>query len=323
MASEYAVGNLTSLNDGTGTTTYGYNKVNLMTTLTDPGNAVSTYGYDNNNRKTSIVYPNGAGMLFGYDTAGRITSLMAGKMSNKQVTTAYLNYTYNYGPSGKSTNLLQSETELNPLDTTAFSWTYGYDAQNQLKSAVKKIVSNGTIGQQWSMRYDANGNLLERDYTGGTDFTALYVAYNAANEPTTATGSTTSGGNYSATDSYSYDGNGNLTAITTSAVNRNAPGLSHAQTHVYNSANQDVSGTGTSNGVTTNYVSTYSGTDQTDRVNNSGTKTVYTTLGLSTEKSSKAPPSMYAVAAACSTVSAHPMARPTTTSSTRTAPSRA
>ena len=62
--------------------------------------------------------------------------------------------------------------------------------------------------------------------------------------------------------------------------------LSHAQTHTYNTANQDISGTGTATGSSSSYNYDYSGTDQTDRVSNSSNAAVYTSLGLSTEQTS-------------------------------------
>jgi hypothetical protein len=56
--------------------------------------------------------------------------------------------------------------------------------------------------------------------------------------------------------------------------------------HDDNTANQDTSGTGTATGSSSSYTYGYSGTDQTDRVSNNSDATVYTSLGLSTEKTS-------------------------------------
>jgi hypothetical protein len=90
----------------------------------------------------------------------------------------------------------------------------------------------------------------------------------------------------SASDTYSYDKDGNLLSVSASGNSRDA--LSLPQAHSYNAANQDVSGQGTATGSTVSYSYGSSGTDQTDRVNNNGVTDVYTTLGLSMEQSASA-----------------------------------
>ncbi|GCE25991.1 type IV secretion protein Rhs [Dictyobacter alpinus] len=271
------IGNLTSLNDGTGLTKYGYNEINLVTTLTDPGNAITTYGYDDANRKTRIQYPNGTGMIIGYDAAGRQVNNVGGKTTGSGSTLAipspYTGYTYNYGSSTASKEVLQSAVKHSANNYSVYgTWTYQYDSLNRLSD-----VKNPT--QHWAIGYDTNGNMTSKQYTGASNFIATYTNFNAANQPTGAS----STGNYagkpvSASATYSYDANGNLTAITNSGDSKGA--LSLAQTHTYNNANQDVSGAGS----TKTYTQSYSGTDQTQRVNNNGTSTIYTGLGLSTEK---------------------------------------
>ncbi|GCE19524.1 type IV secretion protein Rhs [Dictyobacter kobayashii] len=277
------IGNLTSLNDGTGLTKYGYNEVNLMTTLTDPGSAVTNYGYDNANRKNCIIYPNGTGMLMSYDAAGRQVSNQGGKMNGSQcstssnVSTNYTGYTYNYGPSNGSTEVMKSAVIHSANNYTQYAtWNYQYDTLNQLTD-----VNNGV--QHWALSYDANGNLKTRQYTGASSNVATYSNYNADNEPTGATSTGSYAGQpTSGSATYAYDADGNLTSITNGSDGRGA--LSYAQTHSYNNANQDVSGTGTASGSTQSYSYGYTGIGQSERTTNNGTSTVYTGLGLSTEK---------------------------------------
>jgi YD repeat-containing protein len=274
LSSSYdPVGNLTSLNDGTGTTSYSYNAGNLMTSLKDPSGGMTTYGYDNDNRKTSIAYPNGTGMLMVYDAAGRTTQINGGKTSGSgsslQITTYDVKYTYTYGLSNGTTNLIQSETAQDPTNASNhFSWAYGYDSQNRLTSAVKTDQATNTVNQQWSVVYDANGNMTKKTYSGASDFIATYGTFNADNEPTSATSTGHYGGqSISGGDTYSYDADGNLLSVVNSGNTSSA--LSHPQTHVYNAANQDVSGKGTAHGGTEgSYSYGYSRTDQTERVNN-------------------------------------------------------
>ena len=273
------VGNLTSLNDGTGTTTYTYNVDDLMDTLTAPGGAVSHYGYDSDNNRTCIIYPNGTGMLLTFDASGRELTNTGGKISTTScsasttITTPLTGYSDNYGSATASKDEIQSETiHVAGNYGTSVVDTYTYDSQNQLTN-----VTNPN--QTWTVGYDANGNMTSKTYAGASTFNASYT-YNNANELTSA--SNTGTGTGSAT--YSYDSNGNLTSVTNGTSGAGA--LTHAQTHTYNTANQDISGTGTATGSSSSYSYGYSGTNQTNRVSNASNATVYTGLGLSTEKTS-------------------------------------
>ncbi|GER88807.1 hypothetical protein KDW_29690 [Dictyobacter vulcani] len=148
---------------------------------------------------------------------------------------------------------------------------------------VKKDAATQVTDQQWTVTYDANGNMTKKDYTGASSYSSTYSGYNADNEPTSASSTGSANGNpTSGSATYAYDANGNLTSVTNGSAGAGA--VSYAQSHTYNTANQDVSGTGTFSGSTQSYTFGYSGTDQTDRVTNGGTATVYTSLGLSTEK---------------------------------------
>ncbi|GER88519.1 hypothetical protein KDW_26810 [Dictyobacter vulcani] len=147
-----------------------------------------------------------------------------------------------------------------------------------------RLIDSQSPSQHWALGYDANGNMTSKQYTGASSFSATYSNYNAANEPTGSTSTGNAGGQPTAgNETYSYDPNGNLTGITYGTSGRGA--LSYAQSHSYNSANQDISGNGIATGTTKSYTQTYSGSDQSQRVSNNGTSTVYTGLGLSSEKS--------------------------------------
>ena len=211
-------------------------------------------------------------------------------------------YSYNYGTAPNTKDVMQTAVihAAGNYSTSATS-TYTYDSQNRLKG-----VSTST--QTWGQTFDANGNLLTRTYSGASTYSDTF-SYNNANELTSA--SNTGTGSGSAT--YSYDSNGNLTGVTNGASGPGA--LTPAQTHTYNTSNQDTSGTGTASGSSSSYTYGYSGSDQTDRVSNNTNATVYTSLGLSSEKTSGTKPtSTCAVAAACSTANGLRRATSTTIS---------
>ncbi|GCE21856.1 type IV secretion protein Rhs [Dictyobacter kobayashii] len=288
------VGNLTSLTDASGKVSYTYDEVNRMTKLTDASGLNTTYTYDNDNRKNSIQYPNGTGQIMTYDGAGRELTNIGGKGtitidSNGQPHfsgTQYSNFAYSYVSGSKSTELLQKAVVLDTIDeSTKYTWTYSYNSKNQLMT-VNKYNPDGTLFSPWSYHHDNNGNLESASYSGASKYTSNFT-YNEANELTNESGSFTSstGTVTNIAVTYSYDGNGNETAVNNSVTP--APSNSDpSRTSVLNAQNQIISGTASAGSYTSggNYNYGYSGTNQTDRVSNAGLSAVYSTLGLSSEK---------------------------------------
>ena len=187
---------------------------------------------------------------------------------------------------------VSSETDGNGHTTR-----YTYDALDRIKT----ITYND--GSTVSYSYDNDGNVLtQTDSIGTTTFgTTNLIQSETAQDPTNASNHFSWAYGYDSqnrltsavkTDqatntvnqqwSVVYDANGNLLSVVNTGNTSSA--LSHPQTHVYNAANQDVSGKGTVHGGTEgSYSYGYSGTDQTERVNNNGVSDVYTGLGLSNE----------------------------------------
>ncbi|WP_443090041.1 RHS repeat domain-containing protein [Dictyobacter kobayashii] len=173
---------------------------------------------------------------------------------------------------GQTTLVPDSLSRVSSIaDGNNHTTTYTYDNLDRVKTIT---YSDHT---SVSYTYDDNGNMKTRTYTGASTFNAT-MSYNADNEITSAS----STGSNSGSATYSYDGNGNLTSVTNGS---GGPGpFTRAQTHTYNAANQDISGSGTDSGSSANYTYGYSGSNQTDRVTNTGNTAVYSGLGLSTEK---------------------------------------
>jgi YD repeat-containing protein len=131
-----------------------------------------------------------------------------------------------------------------------------YDSQNRLTDA--DVYENGQEVQGFKYSYDAAGN--RTSFTQNVPYTSVSYSYNAGNELTSQTQGNT-------TVTYSYDQNGNLTAVT--------PGGSSLD---YNARNQTTS-------IGSNSY-TYSGPDQTDRVQINSTTLDYSGLGLSRQEDS-------------------------------------
>ncbi len=176
-------GNLSGYTDPGGQVGYTYNQVNLLTELLEPGAATPVrFGYDSDNRRTTTTYPTtptATVMTTGYDDAGRQTSVKATVGA-----TTLSSFTYSYQKNGVDTALRQSMIDLS--GTTSYS----YDGRNRLTGATGPGLTRG-------YGYDLNSNRTSKTENG----TTTNYGYNAANELTTVNG----------TNTYTYDGNGNLT----------------------------------------------------------------------------------------------------------------
>ena len=276
-------GNLSSMTDPTGTTGYTYDKdnrvltktlpggtqlsysydpVGKLLTFTDGGGQVS-YGYNQVNELVTLTEPGGARTTFGYDAKGQRISTSypngvvmgmgydrAGHLTSigaAKGSTTLVRFFYQYGSAGLA---------FDSFDLAGNTTNYTYDTLNRLREVA---VSHGTTQvNDFKYKYDNPGNLTSA--TLGIGATPTTYTYNAANELTSSTqGSTTT--------TYSYDADGNLSGWSSG-------GLSFS----YNTLNQTTAISGN------NY--SYSGSDQTDRVQAGSTSYVYSFNGLSSQSDS-------------------------------------
>jgi RHS repeat-associated protein len=137
-------------------TTYTYDKADRLKTVTLQGRTVS-YSYDLGGRLRDKVLPNGITVRHDYDALDRLTSLRYEK-SDASVLEAV---TYAYDAAGQRT---QQTVATASLQETPFSATY--DSANRL-------ISINLAGENLSLSYDDNGNLVSK--TGATSGTTTYV----------------------------------------------------------------------------------------------------------------------------------------------------
>jgi RHS repeat-associated protein len=174
--------NIATVGDDGGTTTYAYDAVNMVTSVTDPNGAKTTFSYDDprDTFRTKTVYPNGVTMQVTPDGSSRIKEIKATKGA-----TTLTSFTYTYLAGTKDTALRQSVT-----DKAGVTTTYTYDPVNRLTKA------DASTGTDYAYGYDPNSNLTSKTI----DASITNLTYNAANELTSSGGTT-----------YTYDGAGNLT----------------------------------------------------------------------------------------------------------------
>jgi len=250
--------------------TYGYDKVGNLTSYSDAGGTV-TYGYNEVNLLTSLTEPSGAKTTYGYDNANRRISMALPSSTGITVSYGYDNagHTLSIKALKGSTQLLYLtytytktlKTRATYNDDTLLNYIYGYtyDALNRLTGA------SGLRGTSTSYAYDGAGNRTSATSHG---ITTTY-SYNNADELVSSLVNGT-------TTTYSYDGNGNqLTGA--------------GRTFSINDKNQI---TGISSG-SSNDSYTYSGVDQTDRVQYNGASAIYSSLGLSVDGVGGSSPTYY------------------------------
>jgi RHS repeat-associated protein len=181
---EYAYnedGNLKTIKDGTGTTTYTYNPLELITEISNGHGEKLAYEYDLANEQTKLTYPSKNTITRGYDEAGRLQTVSdwlghQTKLSydpDSDVTA--INFPaatgnqdkYSYDEAGRI-----SEAQMTKGAEALATFAYLRDNAGQ----VKTTTSKGLPGEEKvSTSYDANNRLTKAGTTA--------YGYDAANNP--------------------------------------------------------------------------------------------------------------------------------------------
>ncbi|MDR7419859.1 MAG: RHS repeat-associated core domain-containing protein [Armatimonadota bacterium] len=238
--------------DPIGTTTYGYDSLDRLTSTQYPDSKTVTATYDRAGNRVTLTNPGGVTTQAQYDGANRLTQLTQGTLTWAFTYDAAGNRTRLTHPNGTSTDYaylgntwLSSITDKTPggvaFQTTSYSYdqngnrtsqtdssgqaTFGYDDLNRLTSAAYP----GGYGT-WGWTYDEVGNRLTQTGPSGT----TTYTYDGNNRLLQAVAGTTV--------TYGYDDNGNLLTISTGrsftwdVFNRmtQATGPGGTVTHTYN-----------------------------------------------------------------------------------------
>lgn len=163
------------------TSSYSYDDVNHITTITDPYGSVTKHYYDSSKRLIKILSALGFQTTFTYDAQNNLTS----KTNPLGQTTSYT-----YDSRGNRTSV---------TDPLGDATTFVYDSRNNLTS------QTDANGNSTNFLYDAHGNLIAvHDALGGTT-SYTYDARGNRVSFTNARGKTTS---------YTYDSGNHLLATT-------------------------------------------------------------------------------------------------------------
>jgi len=212
-------------NPETGTTSYGRDIAGNMTSRSVGSSGATSYGYDGQNRLTSVSYPGTTPSVSNtYNRRGRLTS------SNSSAAT----HTYGYDANGNLT------ADSVTVDGVTFNSGYAYNAIDQL-SSVTYPRSGRTVsyspnalgrptqvsGYISAISYWPSGQINQINYANGT-----VTTYGQNSRLWPSSFATQKGSSSYINSSYSYDGVGNLTAISDSIDN------SYARTLGYDNVNR-------------------------------------------------------------------------------------
>lgn len=287
-------GNLMSLIDATGTTTFTYGKQNhqLTKTLPGAGSASVTYTYDGVGNVLTLVDAGGT-VTYGYDAVNNLASLaepggscttpttkcttFAYDANNRRTSTVYptspvVTISQVYFNNGALKSVIATKAGTNtPLTSFTYAYSNATGGDIALRSAVTDGVANTTTtygydffnrltaasksGTTYAYGYDNNGNLTTATLNG-TSLFAGTPSYNNANQ-LTALGTT----------AFTYDGNGNQQSGT-------------AGTFVYNAKNQTLSITPMGGGA---FPMTYAGDSQVERITAGTASYTNDSLGVGSE----------------------------------------
>lgn len=218
----YGKGRLTSITDGSGTTSLDYDHRGNLSSHTSTVGTTSytlTYAYNLANQLIQVTYPSGRSVDYTYDAVGLINQVDTTQDASTQSLVSNLDYLpfgplnqLDYGNGIQLTGSYDADYRLDLLNHGTVKQTdYGYDDADNITSildntdpsadqgfnydALNRLTNATGIYGTLSYTYDANGNRLTFTDNAGTDS----YTYDATSHRLLSTN----------TWNYSYDANGN------------------------------------------------------------------------------------------------------------------
>ncbi|HEX5683819.1 MAG TPA: RHS repeat-associated core domain-containing protein [Ideonella sp.] len=233
----YGKGHLTRITDATGSTTFTYNAAGALvaqTSVIDGVSYTTTWDYDSLSRLQTLTYPTGLKLDYDWDTAGRLTNI-DGWIGNQWIRLAdsFLYqpatgrpYAWRYGNGLVRLVTLDTDGRVSRLESpSAHSLSYTWNATDTIRRVDDNIVS----AYDAAYTYDASDRLQSVTRTGDSqsfelDEVGNRISHSRAGVTYGITFDTTSNQlvsyNGAVNRTFGYDANGNVNAETRSDGNR-------------------------------------------------------------------------------------------------------
>ena len=206
----------TGTNASTRTTSFGYDELDRLLTITANDQKTWSYGYDEVGNKESLVRPNGTATVYDYDSLNRLKGMATrkGTLAQAQAGTSPLvsRFDYHVRADGRRDQLTEAIAQPDGSAVTR-TVNYGFDLANRLTS---ESGTNGE-GKSYSKSYelDAAGNRkLLTEMREGQLYAQTSYGYNSLDW---LTGTQTQTKDATSDVAYDYDANGAQISQTTAA----------------------------------------------------------------------------------------------------------
>ena len=214
-----ANGNRATMVDGTGTTSYGYDEMDRLQSVTSPGPSTVGYRYDLDGNRTKLIYPDSTAVTYSFDKASRLTGLTdwasrttgytylpdghVQQLTNANGTTAQ----YSYDNAQRLTQVLNQDSSLKVID----QHTYTLDSVGTRSQVAEVLaqVGGGQITPTTAYGYD---KLYELTADGATDYSYDPVGNRLSMGSTSYSYDKADRISAAGSTSYTVNANGNVTA---------------------------------------------------------------------------------------------------------------
>jgi RHS repeat-associated protein len=144
------------------TTSYTYDALSRLETVTDPVGKVYVHGYDPNGNRESLAFPNGVRTTYTYDPLNRLRSLVAISTATSQLV---VSFAYALGPTGNRTQIVEHD-----------GTTRDYQHDDLYRLTDEHVTLAGATRWRNGFVYDPVGNRLRQDRieTTGSERVVLY-----------------------------------------------------------------------------------------------------------------------------------------------------
>ncbi|MGH3159997.1 MAG: LamG-like jellyroll fold domain-containing protein [Streptosporangiaceae bacterium] len=198
--------------DPSRTTSYTYDGLGQVATVTDPSGATTAYDYDPSGNVTTMINADGDEYDYTYNAFNEVTQVTLNTESTSQA-----------NPDGGATQVLQSDAYdpagllASTTDAMGRITNYAYDPGQELIAVTQTDPSTSpTTGRRTTYSYDSAGNLVSKSVNGqsGGLITASSVTNYTVNADGQVTGAVLDPSGADRTTSYTYDADGNVTGET-------------------------------------------------------------------------------------------------------------